>query len=125
MPCRPPTTLVSIVGHASFHTAGASGPSIIERSYLRRPGFPVVSEGTAIEDADAAGAAVTSVNSLCRASSDQGIDTPRTRASEHEVEEDETVKDRGRPPVHRRPERHRETDLEVRDSHLTGQQERD
>ena len=26
--------LVSIVGHASFHTAGSSGPSIIERSYF-------------------------------------------------------------------------------------------
>jgi hypothetical protein len=32
--------LVSIVGHASFHTAGSSGPSMIERSYLRRSGFP-------------------------------------------------------------------------------------
>src|SRR5688500_11570587 len=27
---------VSIVGHASFHTALWSGPSMIERSYLRR-----------------------------------------------------------------------------------------
>ena len=27
---------VSIVGHASFQTAGASGPSTIERSYFRR-----------------------------------------------------------------------------------------
>jgi len=27
---------VSIVGHASFHTVGTSGPSMIERSYLRR-----------------------------------------------------------------------------------------
>ena len=29
---------VSIVGHASFHTAGASGPSTIERSYFCRSG---------------------------------------------------------------------------------------
>jgi hypothetical protein len=27
---------VSIVGHASFQTAGRNGPSMIERSYLRR-----------------------------------------------------------------------------------------
>jgi hypothetical protein len=32
MPCRPPITLVSIVGQASFHTAGPSGPSMMERS---------------------------------------------------------------------------------------------
>jgi hypothetical protein len=30
--------LVSIVGHASFHTAGRSGPSTIERSYRGRSG---------------------------------------------------------------------------------------
>ena len=28
-------TLVNIVGHAIFHTAGVSGPSMIERSYFR------------------------------------------------------------------------------------------
>jgi hypothetical protein len=27
---------VSIVGHASFHTVGTSGPSMIDRSYFRR-----------------------------------------------------------------------------------------
>src|SRR5689334_8938474 len=35
MPCRPPTMFVSIVGQAIFQTAGASGPSTIERSYRR------------------------------------------------------------------------------------------
>src|SRR5438105_1343325 len=98
---------------------------MIERSYLRRPGFPGVSAGTAIEDAVAAGAAVASVNSRCRASSDQGIDTPRTRASEHKVKEDETVKDRGCAPIRRWPERQRQTELKIRDCHFTGQQERD
>src|SRR3954465_6802222 len=29
---------VSIVGHASFHTALPSGPSMMERSYFRRSG---------------------------------------------------------------------------------------
>src|ERR1700694_1119511 len=38
MPWRPPIMLVSIVGHASFHTAGPSGPSTIDRSYFRRSG---------------------------------------------------------------------------------------
>ena len=33
MPCIPPTTLVSIVGQASFQTAAGRGPSTIERSY--------------------------------------------------------------------------------------------
>jgi hypothetical protein len=28
--------LVSIVGQASFHTAGRSGPSMMDRSYRRR-----------------------------------------------------------------------------------------
>ena len=32
IPCSPPMMFVSIVGHASFHTAGGSGPSTIERS---------------------------------------------------------------------------------------------
>ena len=32
IPCSPPMMFVSIVGHASFQTAGASGPSTIERS---------------------------------------------------------------------------------------------
>jgi len=30
-------TFVSIVGHAIFHTAGCSGPSMMERSYRRLP----------------------------------------------------------------------------------------
>src|SRR6267378_952366 len=38
MPWSPPIMLVSIVGHASFHTAGPSGPSIMDRSYFRRSG---------------------------------------------------------------------------------------
>src|SRR5690606_5626616 len=32
MPCSPPMTFCSIVGHASRHTAGPSGPSTIARS---------------------------------------------------------------------------------------------
>jgi hypothetical protein len=31
-PWSPPMMLVSIVGHASFHTALRSGPSMIDRS---------------------------------------------------------------------------------------------
>src|SRR6266545_3152965 len=34
IPCRPAMTFWSIVGHASFHTAGTMGPSMSERSYL-------------------------------------------------------------------------------------------
>src|SRR5438067_5580642 len=36
IPCKPPTMFVSIVGHASFHTAALSGPSTSDRS-KRRP----------------------------------------------------------------------------------------
>ncbi len=53
--------LVSIVGHASRQTAGASGPSMMERSYFLRSGrAPAVDEAAA----GAAGATrfVTSVN---------------------------------------------------------------
>jgi hypothetical protein len=32
MPCTPPTTFVSMVGHAIFQTAERSGPSTMERS---------------------------------------------------------------------------------------------
>ena len=35
MPCRPPMMFVSIVGHAIRQTAGVSGPSTMDRSYLR------------------------------------------------------------------------------------------
>ena len=38
MPWMPPMMLVSIVGHAIFHTADRSGPSMMERSYFRPPG---------------------------------------------------------------------------------------
>src|SRR5580765_1661151 len=38
MPCMPPMMFVSIVGHASFHTAGRSGPSTRVRSYRRAAG---------------------------------------------------------------------------------------
>src|ERR1041385_3617286 len=34
MPCSPAITFCSIVGHASFHTAEAIGPSTSDRSYL-------------------------------------------------------------------------------------------
>ena len=33
IPCSPPKMFVSIAGHASFHTAGSSGPSMIDLSY--------------------------------------------------------------------------------------------
>ena len=36
MPCSPPMMFCSIVGHASFQTAGAIGPSTIERSKVWR-----------------------------------------------------------------------------------------
>ena len=38
IPCSPPMMFVIIVGHASFQTAGPSGPSTMERSYLRAAG---------------------------------------------------------------------------------------
>src|ERR1700687_90962 len=38
MPWSPPIMLVSIVGHASFHTAAPNGPSMMDRSYFRRAG---------------------------------------------------------------------------------------
>ena len=38
MPWSPPMMLVSIVGHASFQTAGPIGPSTRERSYFRVTG---------------------------------------------------------------------------------------
>src|SRR5438552_7178663 len=124
IPCSPPTTLVSIVGHARFHTAGSSGPSIIERSYFLRPGLAPVVSAAAI---GAAGAAVTSVNSRHRPapSSDDGVHTPRTRAGEHEVQEEEAIENCGRAPISSRPERQRKTELEIRDCHLTGEHERD
>src|SRR6266446_6308418 len=59
MPCNPPTMFVSIVGHASFHTAGSSGPSTMERSYGRRCGrAPAIGA----DSMDSAGA-IASVNS--------------------------------------------------------------
>src|SRR5258706_5522789 len=59
MPCNPPPMFVSIVGHASFHTAGSSGPSTIERSYGRLCGrAPAI--GT--DSMESAGA-IASVNS--------------------------------------------------------------
>src|SRR4051812_26227845 len=36
MPWTPPMMFVSIVGQASFQTAGTIGPSTIDRSYFRR-----------------------------------------------------------------------------------------
>src|SRR5512132_1856817 len=63
MPWRPPMMLVSIVGHASFQTAGASGPSTMERSYPRRSGRTVVA-GTG---AAVATGALPSVNTRYRA----------------------------------------------------------
>lgn len=53
MPWRPPIMFVSIVGQASFQTAGGSGPSTMERSYRRRSG---AAEGLAA--AGAAGGAI-------------------------------------------------------------------
>jgi hypothetical protein len=50
IPWSPPMMLVSIVGHASFHTALRNGPSMIERSYRATAGA-----GGASEEAGAAG----------------------------------------------------------------------
>src|ERR1051325_663840 len=112
--------LVSIVGHASFQTAGISGPSIIERSYCRRPRF---ASGLVIAGAVSA-AAVASVNTRSP-TSNQRVDTPRPCAREHEIKEDEAVQHRGDSPVPRRPERHRKTELEICNRHFTGENERD
>src|SRR3954471_3162799 len=123
IPCSPPTTLVSIVGQASFQTAGRSGPSTIDRSYFLRPGFASLS-ADAIDGAVAA--AVPSPKWCHRApSSDYGVDAPWTRAGENEVQKEKAVEDGGRTPIHGRPERQRETELKVRHSHLAGQHKRD
>src|SRR6266550_7983405 len=53
--------LVSMVGHASFQTAGASGPSMMERSYRLRSGRALEMDDTVPGSAVSAGA-VTSVN---------------------------------------------------------------
>src|SRR6266480_4391376 len=126
IPCSPPMTLVSIVGHASFHTAGRSGPSIIERSYFRRPGLPVSVAGAATGAAGTAEAAVASVNSARRPppASDHRIDAPRSGAGKHEIQKDEAVKNGRSAPVDGWPERHRKVDLKVCDRHLAGQHER-
>src|SRR5688572_454183 len=53
IPCSPPMMFVSIVGHASFHTAGRSGPSTIDRSY--RPAADAggaVGAGAAVRDGE-------------------------------------------------------------------------
>src|SRR6266516_245238 len=123
MPWSPPMMLVSIVGHASFHTAGRSGPSIIERSYFRRSGFPA---------AVAAGAtgvvvtgAVTSVNPCYRPSArNDCIDAPWPGAREHEIEEEETMEHCWHAPVGRGPERQWEAHLKIGNGHLTSEDER-
>src|ERR1700674_287359 len=65
----PPMMLVSIVGQASFHTARPSGPSMMDRSYLRRSGtaagaFASVTRGCAT-------GAETSVILICRTGGSQ------------------------------------------------------
>src|SRR5215216_1953802 len=52
MPCKPPMAFVSIVGHAIFHTAGRSGPSIIDRSY-RGLAATLAASGAAVATAGA------------------------------------------------------------------------
>src|SRR5438270_12603301 len=69
--------------------------------------------------------AVTSVNAVPSASRDYRIDAPRSGASEHEVQEEKTVENGRSAPVHGWPERHRKRDLEISDSHLSRQHERD
>src|ERR1700686_1103701 len=124
MPCNPPTMVVSIVGHASFHTAGSSGPSTIERSYGRRCGrAPDI--GADSMGAVAAAGATTSVNprTVPRASNHR-IDAPRTRTSEHEVQEDEAVEYGRRAHVRRRPKRSRIMALKVGHCHFSGEHKR-
>src|SRR5690242_16479117 len=65
MPCRPPMTLVSTVGHASFQTARANGPSTIVRSKRRSgpaPGAAVgACAGTDVTGGDAEAVMSTNV----------------------------------------------------------------
>ena len=49
--------LVSIVGHASFHTTGRSGPSTIDRSNFRRWPVAVVGRGSGADGVVVTGAA--------------------------------------------------------------------
>src|SRR3982074_2046192 len=100
MPCNPPTIFVSIVGHASFHTAGRSGPSTMERSYGRRPG-----RASALgPDSTGAAGATASLNQIAALrAGDHRIRAPRTRTGEHEIEEDEAVEYGRRAHVRRRP----------------------
>src|SRR5207248_2133048 len=67
MPCRPPMMFVNIVGQASFHTAGRSGPSMMERSYRLAPGEPTNGAG----GAGAMGAATGTVTSVIRRCSEK------------------------------------------------------
>src|SRR4051812_39473361 len=48
IPCSPPMMFASIVGHARRHTAGRSGPSMIDRSNLRRSTPPAGVPGIAV-----------------------------------------------------------------------------
>src|SRR6185436_2569180 len=122
IPCNPPTTLVSIVGQASFHTAGRSGPSIIDRSYFLRPGLAPGSAATG-----AAGAAAVASDNSCHhaPAGNESVDAPWTRAGEHEIQKHKAKKNGGSAPVHGRPEREWKVYLKVRHRHLAGQHERD
>src|SRR5690349_5540868 len=111
--------LVSIVGHASFQTAGINGPSMIERSYCRRAGLARPSPV-----AIGAAGAVTSVNTRST-TGDHRVQTPWSCASKHEVQKEKAIQHRRDAPIARRPERHRKTELEICNSHLTGEDERD
>src|SRR5688500_12841282 len=67
MPWMPPMMLVSMVGHAIFHTADRSGPSMMERSYFRPPGAVGA----------AGGAGGTSVASAAGGTTDTGASVAR------------------------------------------------
>src|SRR5437868_6022244 len=60
-PCMPPTMFANTVGHASFHTAVRSGPSMIDRSYRRAVGAGGGSGGGTVGAEMRSANAVTSV----------------------------------------------------------------
>src|ERR1700730_1453359 len=100
MPCNPPTMLVSIVGHASFHTAGSSGPSTMERSYGRRCGRP---PDIGADSIGAAGATASVNPGTAPRAGNHRVHAPRTCTGKHEVQEDEAVEYGRRAHVRRRP----------------------
>src|ERR1700693_5181003 len=62
--------LVSIVGHASFQTAGPSGPSMMDRSYFRRSATGAGAFASVTGEC-ARGAETSEVIPICRTSPGQ------------------------------------------------------